>query len=98
MATLFVCVWEHAVEVAVGDPLQEFQVNIAATSTESASAIVGDKRRTRRVRLFADADCFVTWGETPVVAVSTASRPMGAENPEYFEIKASQKIAVIERT
>lgn len=97
MATLFVCVWEHAVEVAVGDPLQEFTVNITATSTPSAAAIVGDKRRSRRVRLFADADCFVTWGETPV-AVSTASRPMGAENPEYFEIKASQKIAVIERT
>lgn len=96
MATLFVTVWETAEAVALGDPLQEFQINIAATSTPSAAAIIGSPRRKRRIRLFADADCFVTWAETPV-AVSTASRPMGAENPEYFEIQAGQKIAVIER-
>jgi len=97
MATLFVAVWEHAGEVALGNVIQEFQVNIAATSTPSTESIIGDKKRTRRIRLFADADCFVTWGAAPV-AVSSASRPMGAENPEYFEIQAEQKIAVIERT
>lgn len=96
MATLFVTVWEHAGEVALGDPLQEFQVDIGGASTESADPIVGEGRKKRRIRLFADADCFVTWGETPV-AVSTASRPMGAENPEYFEIEAGHKIAVITR-
>ena len=96
MATLFVTVWEHAEAVAVGGPLQEFQVNIAATSTTSTEIIPGSPRRRRRIRLFADADCFVTWSATPV-AVSTASRPMGAENPEYFDIEAGFKIAVIER-
>ncbi len=96
MATLFVTVWETAESVALGDILQEFQINIGATSTPSAAAIVGTPRRKRRIRLFADADCFVTWAETPV-AVSSASRPMGEENPEYFEIEAGQKIAVIER-
>jgi len=97
MATLFVTVWEHAGEVAVGGPIQEFQVNIAATSTPSTEIIPGSPRRRRRIRLFADADCFVTWAATPV-AVSSASRPLGAENPEYFEIEAGFKIAVIQRT
>ena len=96
MATLFVTVWETAVEVALGDPLQEFQVNIAAGSTASTATIVGSGNKKRRIRLFPDADCFVTWGTTPV-AVSTASRPMGAENPEYFEVQEGYKIAVIER-
>ena len=96
MATLFVTVWETAEAVALGDPLQEFQVNIGATSTPSTEIIPGPIRKKRRIRLFADADCFVTWAESPV-AVSSASRPMGAENPEYFEIQAGQKIAVIER-
>ncbi len=96
MATLFVAVWETAVEVALGDPLQEFQVDIAATSTASTETISGSDNKRRRIRLFADANCFVTWGTTPV-AVSTASRPMGSENPEYFDIQAGYKIAVIER-
>ena len=96
MATLFVAVWETAVEVAMGDPLQEFQVNIAGTSTASSETVIGGDNKRRRIRLFADADCFVTWEETPV-AVSTASRPMGAENPEYFDIQAGYKIAVITR-
>ena len=96
MATLFVTAWETAVEVALGDPLQEFQVNIAASSTPSTETIIGDNKKSRRIRLFADANCFVTWGTTPV-AVSTASRPMGSENPEYFDIQAGYKIAVIER-
>jgi hypothetical protein len=91
-----VCVWEHAGEVALGDPLQEFQIDIAASSTESTETIIGSGNKRKRARLFADSDCFATWGLTPV-AVSTASRPMGAENPEYFDIRSGDKIAVIER-
>lgn len=96
MPTLYVTVWEVAAEVALGDPLQEFQVNIAATTTQSTETIVGSDRRKRRIRVFPDSDCFVTWGLNPV-ATSTTARPMGAENPEYFEIESDYKVAVIER-
>jgi hypothetical protein len=96
MATLYVTVWEVATEVALGDPLQSFQVDIAATTTQSIETIVGSDRRKRRIRVFPSADCFVEWGENPT-ATSTASRPMGSENPEYFEIESGYKIAVIER-
>lgn len=97
MATLFYCVFDGASQVANADPLQEGTVNIAATSTQSA-AINGTNKLRRVVRLFSDADCFVTWGENPTALNDgTAGRPLGAENPEYFNIEAEHLIAVIER-
>jgi len=98
MTTLFVTVWGDAEEVPLGDPLQEFSVNIAATSTASTETISGSGNKRRHVRLFADTNCFVIWGEDPT-AVNDGSdgRPMGSDNPEYFNIQSGHKIAVIER-
>lgn len=97
MATLYITVWEDAAEVALGQPTQEMVVSIGATSTQSA-VITGTSNRHRRMRLMADADCFVTWGEDPTaLADGTGGRPMGAENPEYFAINVGQKVAVIQR-
>ena len=97
MATLFVCIWVDAKQVALGDPLQEFPVTIAGTSTKSTT-ISGSGRKKIRARLFADADCFVTWGEDPTALNNgNDGRPLGAENPEYFDIETGHKIAVIER-
>ena len=48
------------------------------------------------MRLFADADCFATWGVSPV-ASSTDGRPLAAGVAEYFEIEAGHQIAVITR-
>ena len=95
MATLWIAVFEGAAEVAMGDPLEETTVNIGATSTPMASAITGSGRKRRRVRLFADADCHVTWAASPTA--STGNLPLGSENPEYFDIEAGHKVAVIER-
>ena len=98
MATLFFAVFEGAAEVATGDPIQEGVVSIGGASAPSA-VIVGSGRKRRRVRLFADAICFVTWGENPVAkSDGTEGRPIGAEGGEYFDIEAGHKLAVIERT
>jgi len=100
MATLFITVWDSAKEVALGAPLQEEVVAIGAGSLQSnVITTQSDGRVThRRVRLYADADCFVTWGSDPTALNDgSAGRAMGADNPEYFEITAGEKIAVIER-
>ena len=97
MATLFFTVWRTAEEVALGDPLQESTIDIAATTTQGV-VITGDNRQRNRVRVMADANCFVTWGEDPTATDDGLSgRPMGSENPEYFDIEAGHKIAVITR-
>lgn len=98
MATLQFTVFEHANEVALGVPLQEGTIDIAGTSTQGA-VIVGSNRRRRRVRIVCDSAAWVTWGENPT-ALSDGSegRMMGAENPEYFDLEANHRIAVIQRT
>ncbi len=96
MATLQISVWDDAVEVVLGPVIQEEIVTITGTSAQS-NVIVGTAQ-TRRVRLYSDADCFVTWGANPTaLADGTAGRMMGANNPEYFELNAGVKVAVIER-
>ena len=98
MATLFFRVWESAAEVALGDPIQEDVITIGSGSLQSA-AIIGSGRKRRRVRLFADANCFVTWNADPTAKNDgTDGMPMASENPEYHDIEAGHIIAVIERT
>lgn len=96
--TLFFCVFEGANEVALGDPIQEDTVDFSGGEAKS-SVILGDKRKRRRVRVMADDDCFVTWGADPT-AVNDGSegRPLGAENPEYFDVESGHKFSVIART
>jgi hypothetical protein len=97
MATLFISVYEAAGSTALDDPLQEEVVTVGAGSLRS-NAISGPGNKKRTVRLFTDADCFVTWGEDPTALTDgSEGRPMGAENPEYFSIQAGHKIAVIQR-
>lgn len=94
---LYIAIWDDAAEVALGNPTQEMAVAIGGTSTQSA-AVTGPENRHKRMRLFADSNCFVTWGNNPTATTDgTGGRPMGAENPEYFDIITGQVIAVIER-
>lgn len=93
---LFITVWGGAGEVAMGDVLQEEVVAVGGGSLQS-NVITGSGVR-QRVRLYSDTDCFVTWGSNPIaVGDGSSGRAMGADNPEYFEVNAGQKIAVIER-
>jgi hypothetical protein len=98
MATLFITVFGDASQTLVGEPAQEMTVTIGAGSLQSAAISAGNNKAWKRVRLFADADCFVTWGANPTaVGDGSAGLPMGAENPEVFTIESGQKIAVITR-
>ncbi len=93
-------VWGTAAEVANGPVLNEGVIAIGGASVASAAVIdpTGDNRG-RRVRLFAEAACYVTWGEDPTALNDgTGGRMLGAENPEYFDVPADFKIAVIQRT
>ena len=97
MATLFLTVFRDADRVLLDEPIQETTVTIAGASAQSA-AISGSNKEIRSVRLFADADCFVKWGDNPTaLADGTAGMPIGAENPEVVGVKAGQLVAVIER-
>ena len=99
MATLFLTVWAGSESVAAGPVLNEQPVSIGGASVQSGVMDPGGGNRSRTVRVMADTNCFVTWGSNPTaVSDGTEGRPMGAENPEYFFIKADEKIAVIERT
>ncbi|MDJ0896923.1 MAG: hypothetical protein QNJ92_17395 [Alphaproteobacteria bacterium] len=95
MSTLSCTVYNSASEVALGEPLETLTVSIGATSDQT-SAITTDGMARKRVRLFAQADCYIAYGENPTASSSTI--PLGAENPEYFDIAAGHKVAVIERT
>ena len=98
MADLFYRVWRTAAEVANGPVLNENKVAIGGGSAQSGLINTGFGNESRRVRLFADTACFVTWGENPtVLSDGTEGMPVGAENPEYVEIRADHKIAVIQR-
>ena len=97
MTTLFFAVFLGAAEVAAGDPVQESTVDIGVASAQSA-AITGTDRKRHRVRVFADINCFATWGENPTALNDgTSGRPLEAGSAEYFDIEAGHKIAVIER-
>jgi len=97
MATLQITVFEVAGSTALGDPLQEEIVAVGAGSLTS-NVIVGSGKRRRTVRFYTDTDCWVTWGASPTAKTDgTAGRMLGADNPEYWNVEAGHKIAVIER-
>ena len=96
MANLQISVFSDAREVAFGVPLQEEIIVIGGTSLQSS--VLTGSRTTHRIRIYAEANCFVTWGLNPTALQDgTEGRFIGADNPEYFGIPASFKIAVIER-
>lgn len=98
MATLFIAIWGDASQTLIGKPVDEFTVTISGTSAQSAAFTQGNNKVMRRVRLYADVDCFVTWGTNPTALTDgTEGRPLGADNPWTVGIESDQKIAVIER-
>ena len=100
MSNLFITTYGDAKEVALGDPVQRLVVSYTTSSVQSITLTspTADRKTKLRVRLFSDADCFVTWGNDPTATDGTDSLPMGANNPEYFSIDSGDKVAVIERT
>lgn len=96
MPSLQITAWNDAVSTSMGDVLQEEIVSIGAGSLQSG-VIVGSGVF-RKVRMYADSDCFVTWGANPTATTDgTSGRFLGANNPEYFQLEAGERVAVIER-
>jgi hypothetical protein len=98
MANLYIAAFKDAKEVALGLPELEESVTYAGTSVQSTVLPTQNPGIDYRVRIFSDADCYVTWGENPTALQDgTSGRPIGASNPEYFSIKNGHRLAVIER-
>ena len=102
MADLQITVFSAAVETAKGLPIQQELVSIGGASVQS-NVITGGTtyptgKKQRTVRLAADADCWVHWGDN-VTALSngTAGIMLGSENPLFISVEAGHVVAVIER-
>ncbi len=96
MATLWMHVFASAQDVAQGNVLQQDKATITGTSAPLAVLAAEPTTPRRRIRLFTDADCYVEKGDNPTA--DTNSMPMAANQTEYFELLAGQRVAVIERT
>lgn len=97
MADLQFTVFYNASVTGTGPVLQEDTITIGGTSTQGA-VITADQSRARKVRITADADCWVTWGSDPTAAADGESgRMFHSGQVEYFEILSGDRIAVIER-
>ena len=91
---VYMTVWESASEVALGDPLQ---FTSAAIGGANSVAIVGTGRKRRRVRIYADAACWVKYGASPTATGATDAMPLGADNPEYIDMEAGHVLTAIAR-
>ena len=98
MATLYITVFQDSGSTAHGDPLQELVIAVGGASVQSVALNAADGKPRRTVRCFTDTDCFVTWGSDPTATNDgLAGIAVGTENPEYFLIKAGDKLATISR-
>ena len=95
MATLFCTVFRQSGSTAIGAPT--FLAGVTIDSTSRQTTAIAGTRGHRTVRIYPDADCFVTWGSNPTVTGATDAFPMGADNPEYFLVPIGEKIAVLTR-
>ena len=91
---VYMTVWESASEVALGDPIQYTSAVIGGTNS---SPISGSGRKRRRVRLYADAACWIKYGENPPATGATDAMALGADNPEYVDIEAGHILTAIAR-
>ena len=91
---VYMTVWESASEVALGDPIQFTSAIIGGANS---SPISGSGRKRRRVRLYADAACWVKYGENPTATGATDAMALGADNPEYVDIEAGHVLTAIAR-
>ena len=91
---VYMTVWESASEVALGDPIQ---FTSAAIDGANSAAISGSGRKRRRVRLYADAACWIAYGANPTATGATDSMALGADNPEYVDIEAGHVLTAITR-
>ena len=91
---VYMTVWESASEVALGDPIQ---FTSAVIGGANSAPISGSGRKRRRVRLYADAACWVKYGATPTATGASDAMALGVDNPEYVDIEAAHVLTAIAR-
>ena len=99
MATLYITEFNaigggsgFIVGAALQPPVAEQTVAIGGASVASSAFTAN----TLFVRLHTDAICSIEFGATPVATATTAR--MAANQTEYFNVVAGQKVAVITNT
>lgn len=100
MSVLQFTVFATAGTVFEGDPIQEGQLTVGASSAKTA-VITGDNKERRRVRLAPTGDMYVHWGDdsnNDLTAANdgTRGRLMFTNTSEAFDIEAGYKIAAID--
>ena len=85
-------IWEHAGEVALGDPIQ---YTAAVIDGVNSAVISGNDKKRRRVRLYSEADCWVKVGANPTATGGSDSIPLSLGNPEYIDIEAGHVLSAI---
>ena len=95
MAIVHGLVFEGAETVPLGDPIQFLSATI--DGAESA-AVTGSNKLRRRVKLWAEADCWVIWGDSPNPTGAGDAMPMSAGDWCYHDIEAGYTIKAITRS
>lgn len=95
---LYINVWTDASQTALGDIEQSLVITtLSGANQQSAAVAQNGSLTTKRVRLFAEVDCFVTWSTGNPDATGSGRIPLGASNPEYFTVPVGTKFAAITR-
>ncbi len=100
MANVYITAYDSAAEVALGDPTDFLVAIIGSTNSEKLSEQAGKPRQRKRVRIQADADCFVNFFSNeadPTVTDGTDAMPLGADNPEYHDMEVGRVLKAIAR-
>lgn len=95
---LYVNVWTDASQTALGDIEQTLVITTLTGANQTTAAVAQNGTlSTKRVRLFAEVSCFVTWGTGSPDATGSNRVALGAENPEYFTVPVGTKFSAITR-
>src|SRR3954466_13090361 len=97
-SNLYINVWPDASQTALGDIEQLLTISTLSASNQISGGVsLNGTLSTKRVRLFAEVACFVTWGSGSPDATGAIRVPLGAENPEYFTVPVGTKFAAVTR-
>lgn len=94
MSNVYGTVFEGAETVPLGDPIQYVTAVIGGADS---APVTGNNKLRRRVRLFAEAKCWVKWGTSPTATGAADAMALPADTYEYHDIEAGYVITAITR-
>ena len=95
MSNVYGTVFEGAETVPLGDPIQYLTAVIGGTNS---AAVTGNNKLRRRVRLFAEAKCWMKYGTSPTATGASDAIPLAADVDGYYDIESGYVITAIART